>query len=142
MVPIRCEDDQCALAMSVFPCQAVQFLVKYLGIPLSVTRLPRSALVPLVDRMADKLPVWKGRLMHRSGRLVLIKSTLTVIPIRTSISANLIVWMRQAMENIMKVFYGQERTPSSKASASWPRAVSSDRSSSVGWGSWTWNDWA
>jgi hypothetical protein len=86
------------------PLPSSEFPVKYLGIPLSVTRLPQSALHPLIDKVADRLPVWKGRLMHRSGRLALIKSTLMAIPIYTSISVGLPSWMRQAMEKIMKAF--------------------------------------
>jgi hypothetical protein len=90
MAPIHCDDEQIALAASLFPCHIVQFLIKYLGIPLLVTMLPRLALHPLLDRVADKLPVWKGRLMHRSGRLALIKSTLTTVLIYTLISMGLL----------------------------------------------------
>jgi hypothetical protein len=43
------------VAVAEFPCQIVSFLMRYLGIPLSVTKLPRSALQPLVDMVADRL---------------------------------------------------------------------------------------
>jgi hypothetical protein len=56
MMPIRCTDDQVDLATGV-PCQVVNFLVTYLGIPLAVTKLPKSALQPLLDRVADNLPI-------------------------------------------------------------------------------------
>jgi hypothetical protein len=64
--------------------------VKYLGIPLAVSKLPRSTLQPLVDKVVDKLPIWEGNLMNRNGRLELIKSTLSFIPIYTSISMGLL----------------------------------------------------
>jgi hypothetical protein len=57
--------------------------------PLSVSKLPKSALQPLLDDMADRLPVWRGKLMHMSGRLTLIKMTSAVIPIYTVISFHL-----------------------------------------------------
>jgi hypothetical protein len=87
MVAIRCFKDQIADSMkeltadsmSCFPCELVPFLIRYFEIPLSVSKLPRAALQPLLDKVADRLPLWKGRLLHRSGRLALIKSMLTAI---------------------------------------------------------------
>jgi hypothetical protein len=60
--------------------------MKYLGIPLSVKKVPKSAWQPLVDRVADKLPIWKGNLIQCSGRLIVIKTTLAAIAIYLSIS--------------------------------------------------------
>jgi hypothetical protein len=70
MAPIRCNSQQIQLAATVFPCQVVTFLVMYLGIPLSVSKLLWSALISLLDRAANKLPTWKGRLMHQSGNQI------------------------------------------------------------------------
>jgi hypothetical protein len=55
-------DDQVAEATSAFPCQTVEFPIKYLGIPLSVTKLPSLALQQLIDRIADCLPIGKGQI--------------------------------------------------------------------------------
>ncbi|GJN39537.1 hypothetical protein PR202_gb28662 [Eleusine coracana subsp. coracana] len=44
---------------------------------------------PLIDRIADNLPTWKGRLLNRSGRLALTKSTLSVILVYTTICIKL-----------------------------------------------------
>jgi hypothetical protein len=104
MVPIRCSEDQIAISMQEFPCQLANFPIKYLGLPLSVFRLPRSSFQPLVDQVADKLPAWRGRLMHRRGRLALIKTTLSVIPVYTSISLGLPQWLRKALQKLMKAF--------------------------------------
>jgi hypothetical protein len=67
-------------------------------------KIPKSALQPMVDRVTDKLPAWKGQLMHHSDRLALIKSTLAAMPIYISISIGLSGWMHNALENIMKGF--------------------------------------
>jgi hypothetical protein len=82
----------------------VQFPTKYLGIPLSTHKLPKVALQPMVDKVADKLTAWKGRLMHRSGRLALIKSTLAAMPINISINIDLPRLLLRALEKIMKGF--------------------------------------
>jgi hypothetical protein len=92
MAPIQCREDHLALASAEFPCQVVDFPIKYLGIPLSVSKLPKVAFQALVDQATDKLSTWKGRSMRRSGCLILIKSTLQAIPIYVSISLWLPPW--------------------------------------------------
>jgi hypothetical protein len=76
----------------------------YLGIPLSVSKLPRLALIPLLDRVANKLPAWKERLMHRRGLLALIKSTLSAMPIYSSIAFGWPPWMIKSMCKFMSTF--------------------------------------
>jgi hypothetical protein len=79
-----------------------------MGLPLSVTKLPRTALQPLADKVADQLPTWKGKLMHRSRRLVLIKTTLSSMSVYTSISIELPLWLLKALTKIMKAFLWSE----------------------------------
>jgi hypothetical protein len=42
----------------------------------------------LVDKVANRLSIWKGRLMQRSSHPTLVKTTLMAIPIYTSISVD------------------------------------------------------
>jgi hypothetical protein len=53
----------------------------YLGIPLKICRPTCAQLQPQVDSVAAKLPTWKAHLMDKAGRLKLIKSVLSAIPI-------------------------------------------------------------
>jgi hypothetical protein len=46
MAPIRCAEGDIQLATNIFPCQLVDFPIKYLGIPLALGKLPKSALQP------------------------------------------------------------------------------------------------
>jgi hypothetical protein len=78
--------------------------MKYLGIPLSVSKLPKSTVQPLLDRAMDRLPIWKGHLLHRRGRLTLIKTTLSVIPIYTTTSIGLPPWFHKALKKLMTTF--------------------------------------
>jgi hypothetical protein len=47
LTPIWCDESQIQLALGSFPCQLAEFPVKHLGIPLSVHKLPKTALQPL-----------------------------------------------------------------------------------------------
>jgi hypothetical protein len=40
LTPIRYLEDQVAVVCSIFPCPIVEFPIRYLGVPLSVTKLP------------------------------------------------------------------------------------------------------
>jgi hypothetical protein len=104
MAAIRCHDQQMQQAIELFPCQVVQFAVKYLGMPLSPSKLPKSACQPLIDRAADRLPIWKGILMNRSSHLALIKTTLSAIPTYTAIALGLPGWVQGAFIGIMRAF--------------------------------------
>jgi hypothetical protein len=89
--------------------------------PLSVFKLPRSSLQPIADKMAGNLPAWKGRLLHHSGCLTLIKTTLVAMLVYTAISIELPPWLRKAMESIMKGFLwnGSEVVQGGKCLVAW-----------------------
>jgi hypothetical protein len=72
--------------------------------PLSTTRLPKASLQLLADKMADRLPSWKGRLMHQSVCLALIKTTPVAIPIYTAISHALPPWLMMVFMKISHSF--------------------------------------
>jgi hypothetical protein len=52
-MPIRCSEEQINIMQSQFPCQLVHFPCRYLGIPLSVHKLKKADLQPLVDMVVD-----------------------------------------------------------------------------------------
>jgi hypothetical protein len=64
----------------------VQFSCKYLGVPLSVHTLTKSDMQPLVDSVADRLPIWKAGLMSRVIHTTLTKVTLSAILVHVSIA--------------------------------------------------------
>lgn len=78
--------------------------------PLSIHKLPKAAIQPLVDKLGDRLPTWKSGLLNRSGRVALTKSTLSAIPVYLSIALGLPAWAIKAMEKLMKAFVWQETT--------------------------------
>jgi hypothetical protein len=84
--PIRCETPHMDLISELLGYTVGSLPCTYLGIPLSPGRLPRAAMQPLVDKVANQIPAWKGRLLNRSGRLVLVQSTLCAIPVHISMA--------------------------------------------------------
>ena len=53
----------------------------YLGFPLGASPRRISTWNPLIQKIKNKLAFWKGRVLSQAGRLTLIKSTLTSLPL-------------------------------------------------------------
>jgi hypothetical protein len=53
VIPIGCEDQELERVQEALPCNISQFPCKYLGLPLSTKKLPKSELYPLIEKIAD-----------------------------------------------------------------------------------------
>jgi hypothetical protein len=69
------------MTLLVISANLFKIKLKYLGLPLSVKKLPRSVFMELIDKIASKLPGWKAAVINQAGRLTLVRSVLTAIPI-------------------------------------------------------------
>ena len=67
--------------LSFFNCQIGQFPIKYLGVPVSPSRLHVADWQPLIDKSFKKLDVCKGGCMSIAGRSTLISASLNNSPI-------------------------------------------------------------
>lgn len=64
----------------LFHCQIGYFPIRYLGVPVSHSRLHIIDWVKLVEKMLKKLDVWKCDLLSIGGRIVLINASISSIP--------------------------------------------------------------
>ena len=85
VLPIQCSDDSISAIQNLLPCEILSFPCRYLGIPLSLRKLTRDQVQPIIDRIADQLTGWKADLMTRAGRVVQVQF---VFHIDGSLSAN------------------------------------------------------
>ncbi|GJN34743.1 hypothetical protein PR202_gb23434 [Eleusine coracana subsp. coracana] len=106
---------------NLFPCGLQHFPCSYLGVPLSLHKLSKTDLQPLVDRVGDCLPTWKSSLFNRAGRVALTKSTLSAIPIHTSIAIGLPPWTIKTINKFRKAFIwtGTKTVSNGKCLVAW-----------------------
>jgi hypothetical protein len=88
----------------ILGCQITQFPIRYLGLPLSTTKIPKAAIQSTVDAVARRLPTYHGPLMARSGRLVWIKLVLSAVPIYSMIADGLPPWATAEIDSICRRF--------------------------------------
>lgn len=103
-VPINYSEEHVLLIREVMQCQILDFLCAYLGLPLSIRKLPKASLQPLIDKIAKCPLAWKGRLLNRSGHLTLTKSTLRAIPVHISMAIAVSPWAIKVIETLLREF--------------------------------------
>jgi hypothetical protein len=110
MTPIQCGDQHLEVAQEVMPSNMIPFPCKYLGLPISVKKLPKRSFLELIDKIANNLPGWKAALINPAGRAVLVKSVLTAIPIYHLIALQCPKWVIKAIGRIRRGFLWKGRT--------------------------------
>ena len=61
----------------LFNCQMGRFPIKYLGVPVSPSKLHVCDWAPLIDKNEKKLSTWRGSSLSIAGRTTLINSSLS-----------------------------------------------------------------
>lgn len=90
--PIRCEGINVAETMQWFQCPIKCFPCSYLGLRLHFRKLQKLEIQPLIDKVAARLPGWKGKLLNKAGRLKVLNTMLTSVPVYHLTVFNLQKW--------------------------------------------------
>lgn len=81
IITINDEENWDPVYAEILNCQVGTFPIIYLGVPVSPSRLHISDWLPLVEKSAKKLDIWKGGAMSIAGRSTLINASLSNTPI-------------------------------------------------------------
>ena len=86
------------------PVKRAYFPMRYLGLPLSFTRLKRIHFQFLEDKVVAKLPPWIARHVATPGRVVLVKAVLTAIAIYHITPLELPVEVRKKIDSLRRAY--------------------------------------
>lgn len=81
IAPIRCTDRIVHDILLVVPASTTGFPMKYLGLPLALSKLKKIHVQHLLNKCRMRLAPWQGKMMTVAGRAALTKLVLTAQPI-------------------------------------------------------------
>jgi hypothetical protein len=91
--------------MAPFSCPVQSFPCKYLGLPLHFKKLKRVDVQLLIDKVANRLPSWKGKFLNRAGRLKLVNAVLSAVPTYFLTMFSPKKWLIKHLDKIRKGFF-------------------------------------
>lgn len=76
---------------------------------------------PIIDRMSNRLPTWKGRFLDKAGRLKLLNSVLTFVPTYFLTSFEPKKWLIKRLDKIRRGFLWTENANGGHCLVCWPK---------------------
>jgi len=98
-------------------CRIGSFPFTYLGLPLNPTTLSKMNWQPLIDIIDKRLIAWKSHSLSRRGRLILVNSVLTSLPIYFMSFCFLPQWKIDHIDHLRRAFFskGDRKSPEDNA---------------------------
>jgi len=123
VLPIQCAEEDMACIQDLLPCEVIDFPCKYLGLPLTIRKLTKEQVQPIIDKVADQLPGWKADLMTRAGRVIQVQFVLTGILIYVAMATDLPPWDFKAIDKIRRAFLwkGRREAKGGHCLIGWPK---------------------
>ncbi|KAM0917393.1 hypothetical protein ACQ4PT_009542 [Festuca glaucescens] len=118
---IRCTEQVLLEVAPALGCPLGKFPCKYLGLPLSISKLQKRDVQPLIDKLAWKLSFWKARLLSKEGRAAYVQAVMTSSVIYQLIALDLEPWVLQLIDKLRRGFLwvGQEEARGGSCLVAW-----------------------
>jgi hypothetical protein len=66
----------------------------------------------MVDKIADRLPNWKARLLNLASRTAMVRFVLSAIPVYLLIAINIPKWVIKSIDKMRRVWKGRKEVNS------------------------------
>ncbi|XP_057748011.1 uncharacterized protein LOC130967212 [Arachis stenosperma] len=81
LISINCEQEWVTNMCVLLGCAEVALPVRYLGTALGAKPRLVETWKPIIDKVEDKLSLWKAKSLNKADKLVLIKSVFNSLPV-------------------------------------------------------------
>lgn len=125
VTPIRCRNIDLDDILGNLPVKRQHFPLKYLGLPLTVRRLRKVDLQPLLDKAMNRLSVWNGKNLTQAGRISLTKSVLSSQPVYLLTVLRPTKEVLEGIDKIRKTFLwaGDKALTGAKCKVNWTKTT-------------------
>jgi hypothetical protein len=122
MHPIRYQDVDLDQVLASFTGLRESFPCSYLGLQLHTRSLQKVYVQPLIERIGQRLPAWKGKMLNRAGRLTLVTTVLSSMLTYHLTVFPLAAWARKKIDKIRRFFLwkGDENANRGHCLVNWP----------------------
>ena len=96
-VPIGLDQHACQGIAEILNCQTAAFPCTYLGLPLSLNKIPHGLLMPVIQKVDKRLSGWLATFLSWGGGITLINAVLAAIP---SYYMGCFLWPSQSLEKV------------------------------------------
>jgi hypothetical protein len=110
------------------------FLIKYLGLPLSLRRLKRVDFQPLSDEASSTLANWQGKFFTLAGRKTLVQSILSSQSVYYLSALNALAEVIEDIDRCWARFLwmGTNQIAGGKCKVAWPKVCRLTRLGGLG----------
>jgi hypothetical protein len=128
---IRCDGIDIPQVLGEFQAETGRFLAAISGYLFDLADTDDQV---IIDKVATKLPKWKGRLLNKPGRLTLVNSVLTSVVLYHMMVFPLSKWAIRRIDNIRQGFLwqGSENAQGGNCMVNWQRAQRSKKLGGLG----------
>jgi hypothetical protein len=92
----------------IFTCNSGLLPMKYLGVPINKKRLKNSDWDSTEGKMRNKLGPWQGKMLVMGGRVTLINSSLTSVPLYMLSFYRMPIGVKEKIDRIRNDFLWDE----------------------------------
>ena len=117
-----------------FGCEAGEWPLKYLGLPLGRNPLALEFWTPVIEKVSIRLDGWKKGFLSRGGRVTLIQSVLASLPINYMLIFKLPGQVVEILEKMTRAFlWNVQEGERVKSLAAWEIIMKSKRNGGLVW---------
>lgn len=114
-VTINVTQEEQSMVGTILGCKQTEFPISYLGMLLTIRQPNRAQFMPLVEKIDRRLQGWKCKMLSRGGRLQLVKSVLSSIPIYFMACFRLPRWTIARINKVMRRFLWGKSGPENRS---------------------------
>ncbi|XP_015939818.1 uncharacterized protein LOC107465352 [Arachis duranensis] len=81
LILVNCDSEWSQRMCNLLGCKEASLPIKYLGVPLGANPRLVKTWKLIIDKVEDKLSLWKAKSLNKAGKLILIKSVLNSLPV-------------------------------------------------------------